>query len=556
MNKSRLYEKMSPWFVLALASALLYVFYTGLYCSDDARYLVGIQKIARGYPIDISFIAERRLAFLLPGAAFYSFFGTLDAAIIPYAACYIGLILMAWAMMRPYGAGTALICALLSTLTPILYFYAGTLSPDLLSALLSAMLLYCTVRWRSKLDSGSSGSSGSSGLLRAAAASGWIAMCGISVKESNEVVAILPLAYFGLHLIRHIKSAILWRSVLAHLGGAIAFILIELVMFRIFSGQWHIGLENKASDHDFSKLIHVQGMYPGDRLWHLMGILDGTTLFIFSLSILATFYLALMAARKDDVAVVPEWIIYAAFFLWPLVYFTIGTSSLHEYMPPPMQARYYAPCVLPAAALIALMLRSVAPRFEWTSRGIAALAVSYLIIGVYLNYPDRGESYWARLKESHLMAIEDARRLKPKWPIFSGGDSVNGDVGLCIRLLLGEPGFEEGRAPPSKLPSPPFFVISFDEGSSSDQHSPMHDLIQQNVDRGRWRLDLAGYYYANKVGVYRWWQPRQSAVMSEFAHDRSSVKSAVRSKGPVPWAQKMMHADLYRVTAASQDASD
>lgn len=548
MNFRNFMRTTSPWVAPLLATALVYIFYTGIYCSDDTRYLVGIQKIAQGHPIDLTSIAERRLIFLLPGALLYSIFGTFDAAIIPYAGFYVGLTALAWAATRRYGSTTALTCATLCALTPILYFYAGTLSPDLLSALLSALLLYLLAEWRSRLDSASRGLFWIAGIM------GWVAMCGVAVKESNEVVAILPLAYFCLLLLRDIKSAVLWRSAAAHLGGAIIFISMEMLLFKKFSGHWHSGLQNKAEDHGFAKFIETQGLYPFERLHYLVNMLDGWTLLLFSLALIAIIYLTVLTVLKKKGAPPPEWVIYVAFFIWPILYFTIGTSSFHEYMPPVMQARYYAPCIMPAAVLVALMLHSVSSPSKRASHCIAILAVCCMATSLYARYPDRGTSYWARSKDSHLMAIADAHRMQPDWPVLDGGNPVRDGVGLCIRLMLGEPTFEGAKAVSPTSNRPPFFVTAFGENDKRARPTSLYKLIQENVERGRWKLEFVGYYYADKkAGTKRWWQPRQKAVMEEFRSGKQGLKAENLPAGHIPWAKREMHADLYQVTVANKE---
>lgn len=533
-----------PLAILAVAIVLAYIYYTGIYCSDDTRYLSGIQKIAAGLPIDLSSIAERRMFFLLPGALTYWMFGTIDSAVVTYAGFYVGLVMLAWLMMRRFGRATAAFTALLCALTPILFVYAGTLSPDLMSAFLSALLLYCLAKWQKRR------ATGKGGLPWLSAAAGMVAMCGVAVKESNAVTASLAFAFFGIVFILDFRTQATRRSVATFLAGVLSFSLVESILYRVFAGEWHSSLQNSAEAHGFAKFLESEGIYPIQRFDFLATVLDWWTLFLFTLALIAIIYFFLLWIWKKEHKNYLSLIIYTAFFAWPLLYFTIGSSSFHHYMPPPMQARYYAPCVLPAAALIALMWRSIGGFSKIFAYFLALGIFAFLSFGTYVKYGDRGTSYWSRAKDSYNIAISDAHRIHPTWPILDGGRTVSKGVGRCVGLALGKPAFEVAESSTTGTSvSPPFFITAFDGDAARDKRTPLETLVSEKVVQGEWHLEFVGYYFAaTDSDDFLWWRPRQEAIKIEFANGKLGFKEAIKPTKHMTWLKREMHAELYQVT--------
>ncbi|AOH35058.1 hypothetical protein BGP89_00665 [Luteimonas sp. JM171] len=133
--------------VAAIAVAIAWLYYTGLYCSDDTRYLLGAIRIAVGEDISTASLAERRVALLIPAAAMYAATRSIDWAIAIYPLFYVGLGIMAYALARLFFPFAGALLAALPALAQLaLFLYSGALMPDLGSAFFIALALYLLCR--------------------------------------------------------------------------------------------------------------------------------------------------------------------------------------------------------------------------------------------------------------------------------------------------------------------------------------------------------------------------------------------------------------------------
>ena len=540
-------EWVVGWLGVVIAAALCYVFYTGLFCSDDTRYLVGVKKVVAGEYIDLSSIAERRLIFLLPSAlAYYGSGGGLSAAIGIYGLFFVLLPLsLYWGFRKRIGFWAAVSGSIVA-LTPLLYLNAGSVLPDIFSAfivLLTGVVTVALVNNQAVLQP-------SRHILLMAA--GALAALGVSIKESNAVIAVLPFVLVSLGWCWKHQFKAMFADCCVMLGGSVAFFVLEGVLYRLFAGVWHSSLMNRAGDHGFARFIETQGLYPWDRFKYLAGVFDGWTLGLFVAALLAVLYWLVAVVAKLHLRTSSRtWFVAAVFFLWPLIYFTIGTSRFDQYLPPVIQARYFAPCVPFAALLVTLLLREL---FDGASCRVKAVLVASLLVtmgaSVHSSYQERSIQYWARAKDALLIGISDVKGMNVR-NIVIGENVINSEVGRCYRhMLQDEFGLVMIREA-DDLPDLPFVVFGATLQGLKARDTALAVKIGANVDSGKWKVALVGYYYADESGGRDfWWLPRERAIIAEQKRGRASFRALSVPDANQPWMKREMHAEIFEVSAA------
>ncbi|MCC8362599.1 glycosyltransferase family 39 protein [Lysobacter sp. A6] len=543
---------MLPFVGPALAVVLAYLFYTGLYCSDDTRYLIGIQKIVGGEWIDLHSNAERRLVFLLPGALFLWASGgtSIDAAIVSYSLFYVALPFLAWAVVRRHGESRALLASIAVALCPLLYVNSGALLPDIFSSCLVAMQLVLLAKWlRANRE-------GRQPRAWIAVALGALMVFGAAVKESNAVIALIPAGFIGIDLLRRKFARTAWRECFLLVAGALAFLAAEAIAHKIFAGQWHVALLNTAESHNFQSYLDAQGHTPVERFTFLYDSLDPWTTTLFGIALAVAIVLTVATLLRRTRIEAMEWIVPALFFVWPLVYFTIGTASFHEYVPPVMQARYYAPCMFPAVVLIFIALGK---REGWRDRvalvaGIAVVAM--LAVGVTRQFGERGVAYSSRAQNAIRLVITDMTSKAPGLPIYDVSELGHVDLKRCRLLLLAEAGYRDADASKldvAHLPPGPFLLYGTDAKTLWTSKAPLNQEVVRRVARGEWRLDFVGYYFADSdADDGTWWLPRQRAIVRKFELDEAAYKEARVPAGYIPWMKREMHSEIFLVTPTGE----
>lgn len=553
MSAKERYRQLLPFLAPVLAAVLAYLFYTGLYCSDDTRYLAGIQKIVAGQWIDLDSNAERRLVFLLPGALFLWASGgvSIDAAIMSYAFFYVVMPFLSWTLLRRHGQVRALLGSIAVAMSPLLYTNAGALLPDIVSASLVAMQLAGLVAWLRLIGAGRQPPPWMAVLM------GALMVAGAAVKESNAVIALIPAGFFGLHLLRQKLSRTAWRECLLMVAGAVGFLAAEAVAHKVFAGQWHVALLNGAEAHNFQNYLDVQGHTPIARFRFLHGILDPWTIALFGIALAVAIALTnasiLRRTRIDPI----EWVVPALFFIWPLVYFTIGTASFHAYVPPVMQSRYYAPVVFPAVVLIFVALgRREGRRADRVALVASVAMVALLALGVFHQFGTRGISYYARAQSAIRLVVADMTAKAPGLRIYEVGDIGHVDLKRCRLMLLREAGYETADASKldvAHLPWEPFLLYGTDAKALWTSSAPLSREVVRRVTRGDWRLDFVGYYFADETADDgSWWLPRQRAVVRNFKLDETAYKERRVPAGYIPWMKREMHSEIFLVTPTGE----
>lgn len=423
-------------------TAIAYYYYTGLYCSDDTRYLAGAIKIAAGEIISTASLAERRLVFLLPAAAAHALGAGPDLIASAYIPFFIGAGLAGFALARqllPSGAGV--IAMALAACQPAFFLYAGALLPDLASTAFLTGALVFALRWGDAavglvpMAKGMGGSTASAFLI------GTCIGIAFALKESGLILLPLPLAAMVL-LARQRCVTHTFADLGALSLGLLLVLGCEAIVFRLIAGHWYSSLLSLASPHDMSAFADSQGRLPWARLRTLAGALGMHTSALFSLALLAT--LRLIHCWRQGALPgeqVLKWSLIVSAWAWPTFYFTFGTTSATAYSPPIIQQRYYAPAVIPAAILAADLGMALwrRKRRGWFSTGLSAVSAGVVLTvamtAVYAYRHDRGLIYAAEAKEVFRLAHADLRSRFPGVPIHGIQSRANPDLDRCRTLL-------------------------------------------------------------------------------------------------------------------------
>lgn len=446
---SRVYARGLALAMLSAWALNLY-FYAGYYMSDDGSYLSGIQEIAGLHAIDPSNVALTRLLAITPAALVYAASGSLLLTIASYT-LYHPLLVGAvyWAGCLAFKRKTALLAAVLVALSPVYYTFGGAILPDNSLCLWLALLLGALL-WVLRDQQRAHGSERRElalwwgvGLLNGLA---------YSAKEPGLVVA----APVGLAIvIVRLQQGARWRALRAGLAygvGLLSFLLLECVALRIASGSWVFRLTaGMGSTGNMTALVgrvQQQGITPAARLafWFRSNHEYFAPLVpvVLAGSLLAPWLARrrLLEARGSVLAIL------VAFWVWPFVYLTFGTTSLRHYVPPPLQhARYFSVCVAPALLLSAAVgvqlfeqLRERVPEARAAlRRALAAMPYALALLWGLVQFvdfePGAGVLYRAATTKSALAAFQDARRLQPQLPVV-----LSSQLGGRLDPLLHSPG--------------------------------------------------------------------------------------------------------------------
>lgn len=515
-----------------------YLFFTGLYCSDDTRYLIGAIKVAIGDPISVASLAERRAMFLLPGAMMYQPDASLEWMIVPYALLFVVLGLAGYVVARQFlGRLEAVASMVLASAQPVFFLYAGAMLPDLSSTLFLMVGVLYLCRWVQAVIPSTDGrqrASGASAFLLGVSMS-----LAFTIKESGLVL--MPVVA-GVMILAG-RSAGLGRFLRDVGYAAVGFLLLlglEALLFRSVAGQWYSSVGSLLVPHDLAGFADSQGHGVFDRLHTLRMVLGNYTTVLFVLAGLSTVHLIACSARgRLTRAETLTWLALVGFWLWPLLYFTFGSASLKTYLLPVMQQRYYAPCIIPAAILVLHMgaamikgLRSMLP--VWIPVTVMGVCLFCLISAPYQQRRERGLIYSAPAKEAFRQAEKDARKRYPGIPFHDVNSGSSTDQNRCRALLM--PIQDDGsnrllaaidsgadlqgvdfgyQSPvPEKLP---VLIAGHGAYMSDPKAFPWVNTVQRSVASGQIRITLVGRYglLSPKALHGKSWLPR--TVASEQA---------------------------------------
>src|SRR5690606_2169918 len=233
--------------VLIASVAVSAVYYTGLFCSDDTRYLIGAIRIAIGEEISVSSLAERRAVFLLPASLVYGLIQHIELSIAIYALFYVGLVVVLYMVAREFFEVWAACCiALLGLVQPTIFLYSGALLPDIPASFFLALTLLFTLKLVFLCPEHKVGRV----VIFRSMACGISAAVAFTLKESSLVIVPVVALIIGVGLLRT-RSPAWWGATAAILAGFAGVMLVEMLLFKVVAGEWYSSFKSLLSPHDF-----------------------------------------------------------------------------------------------------------------------------------------------------------------------------------------------------------------------------------------------------------------------------------------------------------------
>ena len=403
--------------LLATSLLLDFIFYTGFFASDDIQYFSGIHAIA-GYSRFIPDLGNTRLGVTLPDALLYRLTDSIAAVAWFHTAYHLILVILAYVLGRMlHGERTGLSAAALVAINPLIYVHAGAVLPDNAAScwLTASMIVIVSTQRRTPHGEGvlSWNRRRFIGYVIAGAMLGLCYTC----KETALIMTI-PAA------ILIISSGPLRNLVWIQNGAALAVglvmvMVLDLVALRIISGDWIFRLSLVTdSEKIFLDDMARQGETPFARVRYAW--ISLASLMSLSIWLLAAGSVAYAFWKQRSIGLM-------AFFWWPLVYLTVGSTSLTSYVAPTIQARYYAILIVPAALMAAAIINLLSQRWRdrgerWSHRWGPVLAIVVLVgvvggLELKRNAGRAGNLYRAREVRAFVTAIETARARYPEYPI-------------------------------------------------------------------------------------------------------------------------------------------
>ncbi len=449
--------------LVVIALILDALFFTGIYGSDDRSYAWAARHLANGELLYLRDLAHARLAINLPNALLYWLTDGNTASIIWAQTSYhLVLVVLAYILGTLFHQrSTGLCAAAIVAVNPMFYIFAGALLPDnATAAWLGLTMVFLELGRRHALDS----------IRRAGPhymAAGLAIGMAYSCKETGLIMTV-PAAVSVIVAAKGLRNWKWLRNGCIMAAGLGIFFVIELIVLRITGGQWMSRLALvSASGGEFKEYMKWQGSHPFDRIHYaifvcLLPIIPLTTWILSIGSILYCFI------NKRAITLV-------AFFWWPLVFLTMGSTQMTRYLPPMMQTRYYAIVILPAAIMTAavgvwLGGRMVRWFADWTYRpsrinsrylAIALVAVASLVpLREYrVNLSSAGNLFSAAEARALIYAIEAAREKYPQYPIVLAEYYGYRMGPMFFPQAPNDIYMHDPRISPKAFPPPPFLFI-------------------------------------------------------------------------------------------------
>lgn len=464
---------------MLLALALDALFFTGFYASDDIQYIEACVSLAKDGHMAAAF-GNTRIGVTLPGAVVYWITHSLSALVWFHVVYHLSLVPIAYVLGRlVLDERAGLIAAALVAINPLFYGYAGAVLPDNSATCCLGLALIALLATRRFADPGTTLWSWSTrraaGYVIAGAMIGFCYWC----KES-AIILTIPAALMIMTAGPSLRSLVwIQNGALFALGLAVVFAL-ELVVLRTVTGQWINRLTYlKDASEELRAIMLEQGETPFPRFAFASDQL--TRWMPLSLWLLLAGAIGFGFTRARHLGIM-------AMFWFPAIYMTIGSTSMSDYLPPPIQGRYYAIVILPAIVMAACAASLLIQR--WQARrpraftGLALVATLSLV-GVYEckgALPMSGAIYRARDVRAFLAAIERADTLYPDYPIVLSPFYS----GRMNPVLLDREGFIHDGAP---RPAPPYvYLRSATETASLGV--PVETTILITPPSNRWRMIL------------------------------------------------------------------
>ncbi len=445
------------WACLALAvatAALLdFIFFTGIFGSDDGTYLTLAGDMLRGHQAGGNARPSRLGVIAVAAAALCIARGEAQTASLLFAAFHLGLVLIVYELgARLHGWQAGLTAAVLTAFCPILVVYSGCVLPDTPAALFLAMSFTVTLARGRTARSGLPSS-------RSWFAAGVLLGVAYLMKEVSAVFAPV-IAIMALWPADGAGTRQRLSRFGAAAGGFAVVVAAHLIVAHALYGSLSVLV--KRMDFDPSALDYPI-LTPWGRGLDALARLDAQ-LGIFGPVLLGGVALYPFVRGRS-------WALWAA-GIWLVAYSIWGSISPRVYVPAPLQARYFTVAlpfaIVCLAAVLASgagrLLRSVA-RWQFADRAVkAALCLAALIFftgSVLVVSRLAGSIYYAPEANGVSQALDFALLndnrgivLSPMLsgrfgPLFFGGkhpdirllDQAGGLPRGEVALLLSPPGF-------------------------------------------------------------------------------------------------------------------
>ena len=501
--------------IFVLALALDAWFYTGFFASDDTEYIYGAHNLVAeavgAVPVDLQpGLGNSRLGMTVPGAVVYWLSGgSIDAIAWFHVLYHLGLVGLAFALGRRLrDDSTGLVAALLVAGNPLFFLYAGAFLPDNATAFWLALAMLVLETMRRRASAALSPARAFAGYFAAGLALGMAYAC----KETALIMTV-PAAVWVISAAPRLRDPVWIRNGGFLAAGLLALVAVEAIGLRLIMGEWvwRLGIVEGSGDL-LSQRMAEQGVTPFERF----GFAHEYRLEPFvplSLWLVVTGAVGYAVTRGRSVALM-------AFFWWPLLYITIGSTSFSAYRPPSLQTRYYSIVVLPAMLMVATVA-SIALR-RWSAwqrrrsrpgaalgrRAASALLVIALLLMIGaeadLNATRAGNLYRATMVRSFVAAYDHARAECPPYPVVL---SWYYRRRMTPVFLPRAPGDVQTGAPLSQWhpPEPPFLYIASttqdSEARLSAEHGEVAVQTRTEVRAPATRGELLAYQLRQLFGL-------------------------------------------------------
>jgi len=400
---------------IVVAAVLDFLYFTGFFASDDASYLKAARQIADvgndlpAYPWRGS-LASTRLGITIPdGIAYWLSAGDVVTIAWFHVLYHLALVGLAYAIGREaWDARTGLIAAALVATSPVLYVFAGAVLPDNATAVWLAVVLLLLLRVRRRALEGPLGAREAG---RRYLVAGLVLGVAYACKETALIMTV-PCAAIIVAGAPRLRSWVWVRDGAFLAAGLLVFVLFEAVLLRLITHEWMWRLGGvESSGAVFAERMTTQGTGPFERLVFLADTLR-TLMPLTGLALVGA-AVAYPFLRRRDVALL-------AFFWWPLLYLTIGSTSFSAYRPSSIQARYYAIVMLPAAVMGAVVLGELLRRWparRWVAPALVVVMAAIAVFEARHVVGFGGTIYRCADARAFRVAYDEARSAYPDYPV-------------------------------------------------------------------------------------------------------------------------------------------
>lgn len=395
--------------LVVLALLLDFLFFTGYYASDDRHYIAGARAIAG----DGTFIPELgnvRLGITLPSAFVFWVTKSVAAIVWFHVVYHLGLVVLAYVLGRMlHEERTGLWAAAFVATSPLLYVYAGAVLPDNANAFWLVGSTIALLVMRRGADERIAARRRFIGYF----ASGVMLGLAYTCKEATLIMC-LPAAVFTMTAGPPLRRLEWIRDGAMIILGLVVVLVADYVVLRLVTGQW-ISRLTMVSNHadEFRESMMYQGTTPFARFAtgakSMRAVMPITVIVLMAGAVAYGF----VRAKRSLGLMVTFW--------WPLIYLTIGPTSLGEYIPPVIQARYYAVLIVPVAVMTAAAAGALVDRWRernrWLPRVVVVLAVLVMVKEIWHNLPNAGTIYRANEAKAFVTALEEIHERYPTFPV-------------------------------------------------------------------------------------------------------------------------------------------